>query len=378
VNRLWVLRVADGQEVAVTDGTTGEWSPAWSADERTLYFLSNRGGSVDLWQQRMTAEGEPDGDARPLTVGVGMQYAAWSPDSRRLAYSKGRAVANVWRVPILADREASWDDAEQLTKDEALVGALDLHPDEGRLVISSDRAGNRDLWLVALDGSEMRQLTNDRGPEAAPRVSPDGRQIAFHTQRQGNIDVWVQPIDGGPATQLTHDPGSHMSPAWSTDGRSIAFYGGREDGVNAFVVSATGGEARQVTTGNVSKYHPQWSPDGRWIYFASGDVGSSRRIFRVPEAGGTPEQVLTRGAVEYYRWSPDGIRMYFPGNNRGSDDLWEMTLSDGRERRLTRFMQRAGTLGRTALAASRTHLYFTWRQDVGDIWTMDVASDREP
>jgi Tol biopolymer transport system component len=177
--------------------------------------------------------------------------------------------------------------------------------------------------------------------------------------------------------QLTHDPGSHMSPARSSDGRSIAFYGGREDGVNAFVVSATGGDARQVTTGNVSKYFPEWSPDGRWIYFASSDV-DNRRIFRMPEAGGTPEQVTTRGAVYYYRWSPDGTRMYFPGNpgnDRGNSDLWEMTLADGRERRLTRFTERAGRLGATALAASRTHLYFTWRQDVGDIWTMDVIPE---
>jgi Tol biopolymer transport system component len=43
VNRLWVLRAADGKAFAVTDGTTGDWSPMWSADGYTLFFLSNRG-----------------------------------------------------------------------------------------------------------------------------------------------------------------------------------------------------------------------------------------------------------------------------------------------------------------------------------------------
>ena len=91
VNRLWVLRVADGEAFAVTDGTTGDWSPMWSADGRTLFFLSNRGGSVDLWQQRITEQGSPDGEASPLTVGVGMRAAALSADGRTLAYARGRA-----------------------------------------------------------------------------------------------------------------------------------------------------------------------------------------------------------------------------------------------------------------------------------------------
>ena len=62
----------------------------WSADGRTLFFLSNRGGSVDLWQQRITEEGLPDGEPRPLTVGVGMRAATLSADGRTLAYARGR------------------------------------------------------------------------------------------------------------------------------------------------------------------------------------------------------------------------------------------------------------------------------------------------
>ena len=84
--RLWVLRIADGEALAVTDGTSGDWSPMWSADARTLYFISNRGGSFDLWQQGLTNEGEREGEPVPLTVGVGMQWAALSPDGRKLAY----------------------------------------------------------------------------------------------------------------------------------------------------------------------------------------------------------------------------------------------------------------------------------------------------
>ena len=54
-----------------------------------------------------------------------------------------------------------------------------------------------------------------------------------------------------------------------------------------------------------------------------------------------------------------------------------MTLEDGNERRLTRFSQKTGSLGRYSLAADEEYLYFTWRNDLGDIWVMDVLSDGE-
>jgi len=51
---------------------------------------------------------------------------------------------------------------------------------------------------------------------------------------------------------------------------------------------------------------------------------------------------------------------------------------DGHERRMTRFSQRAGNLGPYALAADSKYLYFAWRNDLGDIWVMDVVSqDKE-
>jgi Tol biopolymer transport system component len=377
VNQLWVLRASDGAAVAVTDGTTGAWSPMWSADGRTLFFLSNRGGGVDLWVQRLTAQGSPAGEASPLTVGIGMRAAALSADGRTLTYTRGRPVANVWRVPIPQVGEADWKDAVQLTFDEAAVYQLDLHTN-GQLIISSDRGGSRDLWLVPADGTEMRQLTHDRGPDVAPRFSTDGSRIAYFSTRDGNSDIWVRPLEGGPATQLTTRPLSDMSPAWSPDDQMIAFYGSRDaSGAGLFVVPVSGGEPLPITTDDTSKYFPQWSPDGKWFYYASGfERASGVQIFRMPTEGGATEQV-TKAPAYYYRWSPDGSRFYFPGTERGSNDLWELIVANGRERRVARFPPDVGELGRYALAASKTHLYFTLRKDVGELWVMDVADDNE-
>jgi Tol biopolymer transport system component len=141
-------------------------------------------------------------------------------------------------------------------------------------------------------------------------------------------------------------------------------------------VPASGGEPHQLTTGEGSKYHPQWSPDAKWIFFAAGAGPGRYQVFRMPAEGGALEQV-TKNPTYYFRWSPDGTHLYFPGNQRDNNNLWELTLATGRERRLTRFPPGIGQLGPYALAASKTHLYFTLRKDVGDIWVMDIIADHK-
>lgn len=145
--QLWVHRISDGYATAVTDELTENWSPSWSPDSRAVYFVSNRGGSMDLWRQSLDS-GEPQGDPQRVTTGVGMRQAIFSPDGRRLAYGKGGRVANVWRVPLLEDRPATWADAKQLTFDEALIEWIDVTPDGSSMLLSSNRSGNQDLWRL--------------------------------------------------------------------------------------------------------------------------------------------------------------------------------------------------------------------------------------
>ena len=152
---------------------------------------------MDLWQQRVGDDGARTGEPERITTGIAMRSAAFSRDGSKLAYSLGRGtVSNVWRVPVLRDRTATWSDAEQLTFDEAFIQFIDLSPDGERLVLSSDRSGNQDLWTLASGGGEMTQLTDDPTPDWRPSWSPDGNEIVFYAYRSGNRDIWVMPLDG--------------------------------------------------------------------------------------------------------------------------------------------------------------------------------------
>jgi Tol biopolymer transport system component len=254
-----------------------------------------------------------------------------------------------------------------LTSDHAGIQALDVSADGTYLALDSDRRGNMDLWLLPATGGEMTQLTTDLTPDWNPRWSPDGKEVAFYACRSGNRDIWVMPAQGGPARQLTSDPGEDLNPTWSPDGREIAYRSAGRSGT--FILSAKGGEPRRLAAGVESPV--EWvPPDGRWLL-----IQREGRLHRVAREGGEPQPLPARNgpAPSLGRFSRDGRSMYYSvvSGPREDHDLWKLSLGDGTISRLTTLRGRRGGIG-SALAADERYLYYTWREDVGDISVMDV------
>jgi Tol biopolymer transport system component/serine/threonine protein kinase len=380
VSQLKVVRAGDDKAVAVTDGRTKVRGPFWSADARWLYYVTNRDGAMDVWRQSLARDGALVGPSIRVTTGLEVREAALSADGAKLAYSRGREVANAWSVPVLSDRPATWADARQVTFDHALIEFLDLSPDGKTLAVSSDRSGNLDLWLVPTDGGEMRPITTDPTPDWAPRWSPDGKEIAFYSYRTGNRDVWVLPLDGGPARQLTRDPEADMTPRWSADGREIVFGSARSPNQfgswRVWIVSAAGGQIKPIDNlpASLPRSLPVYSPDGQWLalYVTRGE---EVRLWRTRVDGSGAERV-TNGPGGDPIWSPDSKQLFFPGVQERTGNVWAIALADHRERPVTALTGRLGNLMQSALATDGRRLFFCWEENVGDIWVMDVTSSR--
>jgi Tol biopolymer transport system component len=366
VTRLWTIPSSGGEGIPLTDGISTVWSPRWSTDGRRVFYVSNRGGSLDLWQQAITAEGAPLGEPLAVTQGLGIRSAAFSADGTKLAYARGGKVGNVWRAPIPSDRPITWADATQITSERAYIEFVDVSPDGTTLAVSSDRRGNQDIYLLPATGGALTPLTTDPTPDWNPRWSPDGRQIAFYAYRSGNRDIWVMPSRGGPARQLTSQPGQEWYQSWSPDGREIVFHSDMTRAIS--IVAANGGEPRPVaTTGDALA---EWSPDGRWILFLKDTT-----LYRVAKEGGQPS-LLSSAIQQAYgaRFFRDGRSIYFHVIDERTSQLWKLSLSDGKISRLTQLEGRRGRLGYIGAADDR-YIYFTWYEDEGDIWVMDVAQE---
>jgi len=376
ITQVWILRVSDGRCVALSDGRTNDWSPSWSPDSRSVFFTSNRGGVMDLWRQPVASDGSSAGTAERLTTGLEVASIALSKDGTRLAYSKGRWLGNAFRVPILPDRPATWADAQQLTFDQAHIEYLDVSRDGQRLAVSSDKSGNPDIWILPAEGGEMRPLVSDPTPDWNPAWSPDGKEIVFYAYRSGNREIWVQPVAGGPARQLTTSDTESVFPRWAPDGKSIVYNRRSGGSTDVWVVPAAGGGPPQEVIGTpASEGYPDWSPVGNWLAFES-DRGGSRGLWRMPAVpGAQPLQLTTRQATRPH-WSADGKTIYFLRQIPPTLNAWSVAVDTGTERQLTDFTGRRGRLEGNAIASDGRFLYLVWRDDVGDLWVMDVGPPR--
>ena len=363
VSQVWLLPLAGGMAFPITDGLNNDRWPVWAADARSLFLTSERGGDSDLWQQRLVHDGRPTDALYPVTAGLGIQSAVLSRDGRRVAYTKGRRIANLWRLPILGDRRASWSDAEQLTFEQAFIESVDLAPDGHRLLIGSDRAGNHDVWLMSLPAGELTRVTIDPAADWGPRWSPDGRNVVFYSYRTGNRDVWTMPVEGGPARRLTTDSGQDMWPNWLPDGKNVSFFRSVGGTTATYVAAANGGDARKVI--DHSEF-AEWSPTGPLVSF----FRSSSELW-IASPTGADARWLARNLNVVARWSPDGTTIYA---GRAAN-LLAVGLESGRERLLTDLGSRRGTLGQFALATDGRSLYFTWDENVADLWVMSVEDE---
>ena len=325
---------------------TEVWSPVWSHDGKSLFYVSNRGGSEDLWVQELSEGAQPKGDPEAVTTGLGIRSASLNMDGTKVAYSKGSRFANIWRVPIFPDRAATWSDAEQLTFDQAHVRFLDVSPDGRRLAFNSNRSGVLDLWTLPAEGGEIQPLTNDPTPDWNPVWSPDGKEIVFYSNRAGNRDLFVISSDGGPARQLSTHEGGDFRPSWSPDGRQIVYQSAEDGNHDIWVMPAAGNGRKQLTDGEGYDSSPDWSPDGQWIAF-----GSDNWVWRVAPEGGEPERLSQREGL-LPQWDPDGKTLYSLGQ-LWRNEYWALSLEDRTERLVADLSGKPGAAGRPSIRDRR-------------------------
>jgi Tol biopolymer transport system component len=162
------------------------------------------------------------------------------------------------------------------------------------------------------NSEQMFQLTSSNGVDSEPAWSPDGRRVIFTSNRSGNLDLWLQSIDGGSAVQITSSPAHDSQADWSSGGQ-IVFRSDREGG-GIFVLPAPGGVERKVA---MFGDHPRWSPDGKRILFqrsqAPGQEVIPRELYVVAMSGGEPQPVLSATMTDFtafsVAWHPDSARV---------------------------------------------------------------------
>jgi Tol biopolymer transport system component len=216
----------------------------------------------------------------------------------------------------------------------------------GRILFDSGRDGNRELYSMNPDGSDVVRLTTTPDDqESDGSSSPDGTRILFEsTPGPYGSDVvdpaiYVMNADGSGRVNLSNGSYNDHAPVWSPDGSRIAFTStySRSEGTDIWVMNADGTGLVNLTNSPVpDEFVPTWSPDGSRILYAVAD-GSGSDLYTM-NADGSNQTRLTDGPefAGSATWSPDGNRIAFRSSPAEGEPKIFVMNADGSERvRLT-------------------------------------------
>jgi Tol biopolymer transport system component len=205
----------------------------------------------------------------------------------------------------------------------------------GKLVLALRTGGERHVYTMNPDGSELRRLTAV-GQEWSPAWSADGTRIVFQRNEPDPPSLFLMDADGSGESRLPTTGASAIAPTLSPDGRTVAFVRTAEGSASRselFAMNVDGTELRSLAPGEVR--NPEFSPDGTRIAFEREGLappdenGFRSQTFQIAvvNADGSGERVLGPSAEEHAHnpsFSPDGARIAF-----ATDSAIKVMTADG-------------------------------------------------
>ncbi|WP_419922742.1 cell wall-binding repeat-containing protein [Candidatus Poriferisodalis sp.] len=311
---------SSGQDVRIAGPTSSTGAPSWSPD--CTYIAFQEQGA--LWAAR------PDGSGKRRVLaapggGAFIDEPAWSPDGKKIAYSRPNFFTEPWTSFIFVVN-VNGSGNTQLTNGEVFDESPSWSPDGSRIVFSRETgrevlesggilSGSRSI--VTMDaGTGRNQTALASGRFYSPRWSPEGTRIAYVKSDQ----LGVVDIDGTNARILTG--GAHNAGlAWSPDGTQIAYVSGDNRESDIRIIEVDGIRSFQLTNVPGPEVEPAWSPDGERIAYGTFNHEGNRLVdmeIRVTGVSGAPVGVsqtcmppgptsLTTAGFPLPAWAPPAV-----------------------------------------------------------------------
>jgi Tol biopolymer transport system component len=264
--------------------------PVVSPDGARIAFLSNRGGSEDLFVINADGTGETQLTHTPEAE-TGLQ---WSADGMQIVFS------------VLTNDTSRLYGIDKYGKNQHEIASLPgrtpmLAPEGERVVYMAGTWTATRLMVSALDGSGAKQINDGSSIAWNNHWSPDGKRIAFTGQNdpKSELAVFVMNADGSNRRQVTHiapEEGGAQWPVWAPNGRQLAVQVNsrlHRGSAHIWIVDAATGEARKLAAHDQTYLDetPYWFPDGQRIAFQSNRTG--RMEVWVMNADGSGQRQVT-------------------------------------------------------------------------------------
>ena len=302
-------------------------------------------------------------NVRQLTSGGENAEAYWAFDGSQLIYQARKPGAECDQIYVL-DPESG--DTRMVSTGEGRTTCSYFYPSGNEILYSSTHHHDAacppnpdfsmgyvwpvyetyDVFASNLDGSGLRQLTTEEGYDAEATFSPAGDRIVFTSARDGDLELYSMAPDGSDVIRLTDRPGYDGGAFYSPDGSKIiwrAHYPGegpeledyrrllsqgllRPGELEIYIMDADGSNQRQLTQLGGANFAPYWHPSGEKIVFSSNHHDPDGRDFEIYminlDGSGLTRITYSEGFDGFPVFSPDGQHLVFGSNrnNGGTSD----------------------------------------------------------
>ena len=182
-------------------------------------------------------------------------------------------------------------------------------PRTAKIVFSSFRTDNLDIYIMNPDGTEQMNLTRNRAADFDAVWSSTGERILFVSDRVRVRDLYFMEPDGSNVKRVFNKGTHREHPTWSPDGKQIAYERVKSEESWIYIANIDGTNEEKVVMGR----EPTWSPDGTEIAFVTGKAGHTR-IWLFNLQTRRQKLLLPEDAIPWMwapAWSPSGEKLAF-------------------------------------------------------------------
>jgi TolB protein len=297
-----------------------------SADQggRTTVRLHDVGRAILANQQSVGLPPPTDANFRLAVHVLSDEIVRWATGTPGIAATRILYVQNerIWEMD--SDGAA----ARPLTPDGQTSLSPAWSPDGRRMAFTKLVQGRGGIFIQTIATGEVTQLPGTNvGLNITPMFSPDGQRVVYARSDEKGTDI----LTAGRVSD-------NLSPTYSPDGRRIAFISTRAGPPQLYVMGADGTEQELFAPFDFGvtgpSYAPEWSPDGSSVVFHR-EVSGTPQVFVLTVAGRKLRQITSMGRNEDATWAPDGRHLCFVSDRTGARQLWVIDTETGRNRQLS-------------------------------------------
>lgn len=353
VSDLWIVPAdASAKPRRLTFSKSGESGVAWSPDSRRIAFTARREG--DEVSQIYVLDIADGGEAVRITsLSTGARSPQWRPDGQALLF-----VSTIY--PGAADDDANKKIAAERKAQKYRVRVYEKFP-----------IRNWDKWL---DDTHAHLFVQIAQPGSKAKDLLAGTKLINERGFAGRVS----------------DSGEELDGVWTPDGKEIVFVASTNRDAAAyantntslFKVSASGGEPVRLTSGGDNFSRPAFRPDGKALY-AGSEIETDNKTYHLERLAkfswpnvGQPEVITAKWdrSVGSFAFTPDSKSIYLTAEEAGNEKLYTMP-ADGGEVTLAMDMMR-GVYTNLKIPASSPILIASWESATNppEIFRLDLKS----